>query len=352
VLDIRKATATIAYRFGLKTQRAIQAMAYDYETGEWYCSQGDAGTGGVEDGLITWCAEADDTGNCRFISSMLCVDSDHPDTISILRRNVNGVRTLGIVTNWRGNLVWVPYRAGRITKTDSLAVPIFGGGNKDAHIDHHNQTVCIRTGTTFKLYLLEGDTLGGQIGKTLTGVDQPGPGQGFWTMKVDDDYHLFAGFGYGKRADKQYLDVRSFTTGEGYVMNARVLPYDYSTQEPESGIGLPGTTGQQVAHLGMSTYRNGKKQGVLVRLDPPPPEPPAPATVTMYVRPRTDGIWADSPGVLSPRTADGKTVLWDVKRPPGYRIIGVPVTVDGIDYVRVQSGRLYRTRYLTTTAPK
>jgi hypothetical protein len=349
MLDIRQAKATIAYRYQLPTARAIQAQAHDYETGEWYCSQGMT-SGAVEDAQITRGAVADSSGLVKKISVMQCVDADHPDTISVLRRD--GV--LGIVLNWHGVLSWLPYHPGKALKAET--VPILGGKG-DAYIDAEAQTVCIRTGSTFRLYELNGDQRGKQIGKTISGVDQPGPGQGFWTMKTTDGFQLFAGFGYGKRVDKQYIESCSFVTGKMlYAMQVRMLPDEYTTQEPESGFGLNG-----VPYLGMSTYRKGRKQGVALRLeaveyDPNPPPPPPPVPVTMWVRPAGDPIWTDpAPNKITARKDDGSFTKPPVTKTNDEPVtgVGVMIKVDGKPSaaLRVKPNENWRLEFLSAIDP-
>src|SRR5687767_3953912 len=120
MIDVRNAKATIAYTFDLASDRAIQTAAPDLVTGEWYSAQGRT-SGTVEDAVITRGAKADSKGFVKRIESMVCVDADHPSTISTLRRN--GV--LGIVMYFRaaGGLRWVPFKSGTFTK--AVAQPIF-----------------------------------------------------------------------------------------------------------------------------------------------------------------------------------------------------------------------------------
>lgn len=364
MLDIRKAKPAIAYEFTLPTAYAVQCVAGDPNSTDFYVAQADKSSA-VEDLLISRNVKGASV-RMKQASYMRLVGGGHGTTVSVLTRNGE----LGIVCNAWGDLVWVPYQAGKtLRKGDPSIVSNFWPASY-AYIDHQAGTVCLRSGSGFTLRALQGDKLGAQIGKTVptSQADSSGPFQGYCSLKAGEEFQLFTTWDYGSTSSKPTIVSASFTTGlELYGTTARILDGKVyrTTQEPESAFGLDGDF-----YLGMSTRGSRGKIPMAVKLvmpvgeppvTPPPvvvppvtPPTPKPVRVTMWVRPLGDPIWDKTSRVhtMSPRTSAKVSKLDTVKRKPGFKVTGNLVTVDGVEYVEVKSKRLYRKSYLTSRAPK
>jgi hypothetical protein len=331
MLNIGDATPSISHEFGLASSRAMQCPAYDPQTGEWYVSQAE-NFGALENMQITRNGAAGPKH--KRISTMRLVRGGHGSTITVLYRD--GV--LGIVTNAWGGLRWIRYRAGDVKKDDVDVTPIWSGSY--AHVDHETSTVCIRSGSSFRLYELNGDVRGSQIGKTVTGLSSSGPGQGFCSGKIDGEFYIFTMWDYGRPTSKPTVVWGSVATGQRIgSRSARLFP-KAKRNEPESGIVLNG-----VFHLGMSMVDGHGKHGILAALNVPIP----PVPVTMWIRPLGDPIWKAPPFEVTAR--DRKGVFTKTIKPAGAQVVGVGVQLIGDAFFKVGPDEFYRLSYLTAVDP-